>query len=47
MHAGFAQCHVSFVKAERTCEDILEGEFYVAGVQGGCFNEGQVVIACG
>ena len=31
---------------KRTCEDVLEGELYVAGVQGGGLDEGQVVLAC-
>lgn len=29
-----------------TCEDVLEGKFYVAGVKGGSFDEREIVLAC-
>ena len=35
------------VRGRPTCEDVLEGQLNVAGIKGGGFDEGQVVIAWG
>lgn len=34
------------LEGERTCKDVLEGEFNVARVQSGRLDEGQVVFTC-
>ena len=37
----------SLGRMDRTCENVLESELDVAGVQGGRLDERQVVLACG